>query len=125
MYISDDGGISWKASVAGLEPNSSLRKIIFDPTDNSIVYACDLLSGVYRSVDGGDSWTKINEGLLNRAITDLSISTDGQHLYASTAGNGVYRLDINGEAPTSTTELSEYKQAIIYVDIFPPVVIML
>ncbi len=119
MYISDDGGISWKASVAGLEPNSSLRKIIFDPIDNSIVYTCDLLSGVYRSVDGGYSWTQINEGLLNRAITDLSISTDGQHLYASTGGNGVYRLDINGEAPTSTTAVPEYKQDIINVDIYP------
>ena len=120
MYRSDDGGVSWSASVAGLEPNSSLRKILFDPTDHSIIYTCDILSGVYRSDDGGDSWTIMNENLFNRSVTDLSISTDGQHLYGSTYGNGVYRLDINGEPPISpATTVRKYMQSDTKVALYP------
>ena len=101
MYFSDDNGLSWNPLVAGLEANSSLRKIIFDPTDSRIMYTCDLFSGVYRSVDGGENWAVMNEGLFNRGVTDLSITSDGQHLYGSTYGNGVYRMDLNGEPPVS------------------------
>ncbi|MFO7668287.1 MAG: T9SS type A sorting domain-containing protein [Bacteroidales bacterium] len=101
LYYSEDGGGSWNASVAGLEPNSSLREIIFVQEDTSIMYVCDLLSGVYRSDNRGSTWSMINTDLLNRAVTSLTITTDGQHLYASTSGAGVFRCDLNGEVPVS------------------------
>jgi hypothetical protein len=34
----------------------------------------------------------INNGLRTRAVTSLSISTDGETLYAGTTGQGVFRL---------------------------------
>jgi photosystem II stability/assembly factor-like uncharacterized protein len=120
LYISDDGGLSWSPSVAGLQANSSLRKILFDPTDNRVIYTCDLLSGVYRSVDGGGSWTIMNDSLFNRGVTDLSISLDGQHLYASTYGSGVYRMDLNGEPPLIQTSVWQgYRQTNMEVEFFP------
>ncbi|HDS06440.1 MAG TPA: T9SS type A sorting domain-containing protein [Bacteroides sp.] len=101
LYYSEDGGVTWNASVAGLEPNSSIREILFDPGDTATMYVCDLLSGIYRSEDRGGTWLKINRGLLNRAVTSLSLTMDGQHLYASTTGAGVFRCDLNGEVPVS------------------------
>jgi hypothetical protein len=50
------------------------------------------------------TWTKINEGLRTRAVTGLSISTDGQVLYVATNGEGVFRLDIGGVPPAPPAE---------------------
>lgn len=99
LYSSQDGGVSWKQVSAGLEPNGSHRDLVFDPANPQIVYLADLFSGVYRSTDEGISWEKINNGLSTRAVTSLSISSDGQHLYAGTNGEGVFRLDLNGIPP--------------------------
>jgi photosystem II stability/assembly factor-like uncharacterized protein len=96
VFASGDGGLSWQESYAGLEPNNSLHDIVFDPTNTQTVYVSDNLSGVYRSTDGGGMWLKINDGLRMRAALGLAISGDGRHLYASTNGEGVYRLDLSG-----------------------------
>jgi photosystem II stability/assembly factor-like uncharacterized protein len=95
IFASYDGGASWQPAYAGLEPNGSIHDIVFDPTNSQIVYASDRLSGVYRSTDGGQTWVKINDGLENRAAMWLAISADGQYLYASTDGQGVYRLALD------------------------------
>jgi photosystem II stability/assembly factor-like uncharacterized protein len=102
LYLSQDGGNSWKPITAGLEPNGNHRDILFDPSDSTVVYTSDIISGVYRSEDAGETWRKINDGLTNRAATALSLSADGQHLYAATSGGGVFRLDLNGKPPQST-----------------------
>ena len=103
LYRSKDGGLSWQHMESGLEPNGSHRDLIFDPTNPSILYLADLSSGVYQSLDGGSTWSKINQGLTMRAVTNLSISSDGQHLYASTNGEGVFRLDLNGTLSQGAT----------------------
>ena len=102
FFTSQDEGVSWQQVSAGLEPNGSHRDLVFDPSNPQIVYLADLMSGVYRSTDGGTSWEKINNNLSTRAVTSLSISSDGQHLYAGTNGEGVFRLDLNGTPPTAT-----------------------
>ena len=101
MYASNDGGDSWHASYAGLEPNGSLHDIVFDPTNPQVVYTSDHFSGVYRSIDCGLTWVQINDGLHNRSVNGLSISADGQHLYAATDGEGAFRLDVSGDPPSS------------------------
>jgi photosystem II stability/assembly factor-like uncharacterized protein len=102
LYLSQDGGAGWRQVSAGLEPNGNHRDIIFDLAHPGIVYTSDIVSGVYRSEDGGLTWQKITEGLANRAATGLSLSADGDHLYAATSGGGVFRLDLNGAPPIST-----------------------
>lgn len=103
IFLSQDGGVNWVQQPSGLEPNSIPRDIVFDPINPGTVYAADILSGVYRSTDGGQIWTKISNGLSNRAVITLALSSDGQHLYAGTSGGGVFRLDLNGKPPVSTT----------------------
>jgi photosystem II stability/assembly factor-like uncharacterized protein len=101
MFTSANGGQSWHRVSAGLIPEASVTSIVFDPTNPSQIFASDLQSGVYRSIKGGDRWAPINDGLLSRAINALALSTDGLHLYAATEGNGVYRLDLNGQPPAT------------------------
>jgi photosystem II stability/assembly factor-like uncharacterized protein len=102
LYRSEDGGGNWRSVSAGLEPNGNHRDILFDAAHPGVVYTSDIVSGVYRSEDGGHTWEKLNEGLTNRAATTLSLSADGNQLYAATSGGGMFRLDLNGEPPVST-----------------------
>jgi photosystem II stability/assembly factor-like uncharacterized protein len=101
IFASVDGSQSWQPAYAGLEPNGVIEDIVFDPTNPMVVYAADRMSGVYRSTDGGLQWIKINSGLDNRSAVGLGISADGQHVYAGIDGAGVYRLDVDGEAPAA------------------------
>jgi photosystem II stability/assembly factor-like uncharacterized protein len=99
LYHSQDGGTTWRPRAAGLNPEASVSDIVFDPTDPHVMYAADRLSGVYRSSDGGATWLPTNNGLRTRAVNALAMSADGQHLYAATEGEGVFRLDLNGRPP--------------------------
>ncbi len=99
LYRSADGGATWRLSAAGLNPEASISDIVSDPADPKVLYAADLHSGVYRSADGGATWQAANAGLRMRAVNALSISADGQHLYAATEGEGVFRMDLNGQPP--------------------------
>jgi hypothetical protein len=99
LYRSADGGATWQSSAVGMNPEAAVSDIAFDPTDLQVMYAADRFSGVYRSTDGGSTWMPINVGLRTRAVNALAISSDGQHLYAATEGEGVFRLDLSGQPP--------------------------
>ncbi|MBC8504192.1 MAG: hypothetical protein ISR58_10435 [Anaerolineales bacterium] len=99
LYVSNDGGASWSASVSGLVAEAAIVDIHFDPTNPTVIYIADRFSGVYRSTDGGQTWQAITEGLRTRVINQMDISSDGLHLYAATEGEGVFRLDLNGQSP--------------------------
>ena len=55
--------------------------------------------GVFRSTDGGDSWTPVNNGLDCGNIWSLAINSSGE-IFAGTAGcgTGVYRSTDNGDS---------------------------
>ncbi len=101
VYASSDGGANWQPAYAGLEPNGTIHDIIFDPVDGQIAYCTDRNSGAYRSTDGGHTWLRINSGLHMRSAMGLAISADGNHVYVATDGEGVFRLDVDGQAPTA------------------------
>jgi photosystem II stability/assembly factor-like uncharacterized protein len=99
LLRSEDGGVTWKHASAGLNPEATVVDVVFDPTDPQLIYLADLHSGVYRSTNGGNRWQAINQDLAVRAIHALALSSDGLHLYAASEGQGVFRLDINAQAP--------------------------
>jgi photosystem II stability/assembly factor-like uncharacterized protein len=53
--------------------------------------------GVYKSEDGGDSWSKISEGLGDRNIEGLAVSPHSDDLvFARGREGGLYRTDDGG-----------------------------
>ncbi len=54
-----DGGLSW--IVLGPGPTGTIRKLLIDPTSTNTVFAC-ADNGVFRSVDGGNSWAQVRTG---------------------------------------------------------------
>lgn len=91
---STDGGATWVPWMKGMDANARISEIIIDPKNPDVMYASDELTGVYRTENGGQYWVLINEGLYNREVNTMAISSDGKILYAGTEGSGVFRLDV-------------------------------
>ncbi len=89
VYKSVDGGENW--TNVGLKDSERVSKILIDPTDGKTVYVCvpgKLWSdsedrGVYKTTDGGQSWTKILKGAnLSTGCSMMSMSPrDAKSLY--------------------------------------------
>jgi len=98
IFKSLDGGKSWKTSNVGMDPNEPIGSIVIDPVHPNVIYAGSWRSGVYWSKDGGKTWGLISNGLHTRSVRTLSISSDGETLYAGTRGEGVFRLSTHDQS---------------------------
>jgi len=107
LYRSSDGGQSWTQVYSGLPAEAIISTVLFHPITPGTVFCGDMFSGVYRSSDGGQSWLLMSNGLRTRTVTSLAISGDGLHLYAGTEGEGVFRIDFNGQPPEASEPLAE------------------
>ena len=66
VYKSTDAGLSWSPTGLSFALNNGditlIRKILVNPSNNSELLACGV-SGLYRSVNGGNTWTKKMDSL--------------------------------------------------------------
>jgi len=118
LYKTTDGGRTWKA-VLTISPHTGVTDIVMDPMDPSIMYAAALQrqrkaysfvgggpeSGIFKSTDGGDTWTKVTEGLPKRDIGRIGLAVSPSQprtVYATLETNTteVYRSDDYGASWT-------------------------
>ncbi|MFZ0319972.1 MAG: hypothetical protein WAL56_12685 [Candidatus Sulfotelmatobacter sp.] len=93
IYKSKDSGATW--SHVGLDDTRQISRIIVDPQNPSIVYVGALghaygpneQRGVYKSVDGGATWTKVLGPSPEIGISDLTICSGNPHLLFAGAWN--------------------------------------
>lgn len=126
MYRSTDGGRTWVK--AGLEGTERINRIALHPTDPDIAYVSALGSlwndggdrGVYKTTDGGKSWTAVLSGPNERTgATDIKMDPSNPNkLFASLwqfrrwpyrfesggPGSGLYRSLDGGESWKPLTE---------------------
>lgn len=77
LYRSDDGGRTWRK--VGLEQSEHIGKVVIDPRDSNVVYVAaqgPLWApggdrGLYKTEDGGKTWTRILEISENTGVTDV------------------------------------------------------
>jgi len=80
IYKSVDGGKSWKNM--GLKETVLISKVIVDPSDTNTIYVAALghahgpqqERGVYKTIDGGNTWERILFVDENTGCSDLSIN---------------------------------------------------
>jgi hypothetical protein len=91
---STDSGQTWQAADGGL-PRLPIRKIATDPTDPSgnTAYVANVV-GVYRTSNGGTTWTLFGNGLPQADYSDLYMPPDGTFLRAASYGRGVWEIPL-------------------------------
>jgi len=86
LYKTSDGGETWK-KVLEISENTGVNNVVMDPMDSDVMYATSEQrrrhvhtkigggpeSAVYRSLDGGESWTKSMKGLPKVHIGGMGI----------------------------------------------------
>ena len=90
IYKSDDGGATWEKK--GLDASEHISKIIVHPDDSNTVWVASQgplwapggERGVYKTTDGGDSWTNVLSAGAYTGATDLIIAPrNPDRLYAA------------------------------------------
>jgi photosystem II stability/assembly factor-like uncharacterized protein len=94
VFKSVDGGLHWIQSTLS---GSDVQAIVVDPRTHTTVYAGTYGGGIYKTIDGGQSWTAINSGLTEPAIYAISLDpTAPSTLFAGTYGGGIFKSTDGG-----------------------------
>ncbi len=74
-------------------PDVPVTRVYIDPRDGSrqTVYAATHV-GVYRTVDGGQSWEPYSNGLPTVRVNDIYMPPDGSFMRIATYGRGIFEL---------------------------------
>jgi hypothetical protein len=69
----------------------AVRSLAVDPRSPSIVYASTRAGDVFKTTNGGESWTPINNGLRVAGIESVVLDPKNPDIiYAGTTADGVY-----------------------------------
>jgi len=102
IFKSIDDGTSWTAINNGLQPGTSVNKIVISPNDltGNTIFAATYF-GLYKTANGGASWTKIipQNPSTNLICNDICFSPNGSTVYAvgPTQGGRPHPWDIFGD----------------------------
>jgi len=101
IYKTIDGGQTWTQTNNGLGTNLQIKKIAIDPNNSSILYAGfeakqtevgggnqTVQGGIYKSIDAGISWIKIDNSQEQISVNDIQVSQlNSGTIYTAVGGN--------------------------------------
>ena len=99
VYRSTDGEDNWAAVNTGLA-DLTVENLVIDPLTPATIYAVTKNGGIFKSIDGGDSWTNAelagwDNPFCNSLARDPITPTT---IYAAT-DDGVFRLSVEEGTP--------------------------
>jgi photosystem II stability/assembly factor-like uncharacterized protein len=97
--------LTWKRISLGQEfSRDTITAIVVDFKDPDIIYIGMQTAGIFKSIDGGDSWAPAQEGMSNAQIMALVINPqDSNTLLAATQG-GVFVTNNEGKSWTQASD---------------------
>ncbi|MEO7085823.1 MAG: sialidase family protein, partial [Gemmatimonadaceae bacterium] len=126
VFKTTDGGLTWKKTLF-VDENTGATDLVIDPTNSQTLYAATYQhmrrtwgyngggvgSGIYKSTDGGNTWTKLGGGLPTGELGRIGISllpTDSRIVYATieahAPNSGIYRTLDGGVTWQKTSSLN-------------------
>lgn len=101
VYKTTDGGANWQRMNAGLSISINgvsnpltPTALAIDPTNPATIYVGTTF-GVWRSVDGGASWSVRSDGLSSPAVVTLLVDRQGIVYAAVNAGTDAFAAKLN------------------------------
>jgi photosystem II stability/assembly factor-like uncharacterized protein len=115
VYKTTDGGLTWKRTLH-VDDDTGATELVMDPSNNKVLYAATYQrrraqwgmngggagSGIWKSMDAGETWTKIENGIPAGAKGRIGMDiyrANPKVLYARVehpTESGVYRTDDGG-----------------------------
>jgi photosystem II stability/assembly factor-like uncharacterized protein len=114
VFRSEDGGQTWK-KILFVNDKTGAADLAADPRDPRIIYAATWQvlrmpwdidevgpgSGIYKTTDGGDTWTRLTDGLPKTDMGKIGLTVspmDSRRVWATIGGEdgGIYRSDDAG-----------------------------
>jgi photosystem II stability/assembly factor-like uncharacterized protein len=97
VYRSLDAGKTW--SLMGLEKTGRISRMVIDPKNSDIVFACALGTaygpqperGIFRTADGGKTWNQVLKVDENTGCSDLIMDPTNPHILFA----GMWQLEIH------------------------------
>ncbi|OGU57261.1 MAG: hypothetical protein A2X64_10910 [Ignavibacteria bacterium GWF2_33_9] len=113
LYVSESDGVSWRMNTSNLpfSYGKGYPRALTIFGYDSTLFVSIMDNGTYMSMDYGESWIELNEGLQSKQINKFI--TNGKYLFVAT-DNGVFRMELD-EIGLGVKE----KQAENFATIFP------
>ncbi|CAM2069104.1 S8 family serine peptidase [Sulfidibacter corallicola] len=100
VYKTESAGESWFRIDNGVFDNQDINGLVHHPTDSGILYASSNREGVYRTIDGGDTWDNLRQ--FSSVADQINISTralgNTETIYVGTQGFGVQVSSDSGQS---------------------------
>jgi photosystem II stability/assembly factor-like uncharacterized protein len=115
VYRTKDGGQTWQ-KILFVDRKTGAADIVFDPHNSKTLYATTWQvhrypwdidevgpgSGIWKSTDGGDNWTRLKDGLPKTDMGKIGVTVspvDTNRVWATIGGvdGGIYRSDDAGQ----------------------------
>ncbi|WP_066627345.1 WD40/YVTN/BNR-like repeat-containing protein [Labilibacter marinus] len=116
-----DKGKTWISISSNLPENGTVHTLEQDFKSSNLLFAGTEF-GVFFSIDEGNNWTQLKEGIPTIAVKDLAIQERENDLVLATFGRGFYVLDdysplrdLSEELTTTEAHLFPIKNADLYI----------
>jgi photosystem II stability/assembly factor-like uncharacterized protein len=92
VFVTEDFGQSWWPIVANLPASEVVRVIREDIVNPDLLYI-GTETGIWFSLDRGEGWSRLMQGMPTVSVYDLAIHPRDQSLVAGTHGRSLFVLD--------------------------------
>jgi trimeric autotransporter adhesin len=123
VFVTTDNTDTWNV-LPGLNnmPSTACASVCIDYTNNNIIYLgtgdpnyylTTKASGVWKSTDGGNTFTQSNTGMGNRIVIDIFMSPTDNNILVAATNNGIYKSTNAGATwvqKSAVTEITGFAQ---------------
>ncbi len=117
LFISNDTGNTWTPT-PGTEilPTTACSSVCLDYTSDSILYLStgdqnyyDSWYGIYKSTNGGNTWSPANSGIGNRMAVDIIMDPVNHNTLVAATTDGIWKTTNGGATWTETLTSGAFK----------------